>query len=414
MAETKPLKVPRWNDDLTNHTEPTEVEKDVGWSVDEEPSGAFWNWLLHFKGQWVKWINERFFDGLFGGSGDEEDFLITSPVPADPGAGGTMTVRGADGVTAGGGGPVAIRGGTGAATTDPGGDVIINGGTGAATGLGGLASMKSGPSIDQTGRFAFLEGGNSGGTDRVSGDAVVKAGVATGDGSGSVDLFAVDANQGAGSSNRSPVSYLKADGALLRVLVRRTLRFFGLAGYVSSPVKGDTFVNTDTAKLIYYDGTDFENISRRRLATVANATQLVALGVFDQSVDIAGNSLRETSIIDVEAYGSFNPTNAADTPAVAIKLDGAIIVSAAPQVSATGLDTWVAKFRLIVRTLGAAGTVSASARVEIGKANATTKTDSNASESAVIDTTQPLTVEIDFSGITFGTADMFGMTVEIT
>jgi len=60
---TKPAKVPRWNDDLTNNTEPAEGYKDVGWAVDVTPPSSYENWRSNLVGQWLKWIDERFYDG---------------------------------------------------------------------------------------------------------------------------------------------------------------------------------------------------------------------------------------------------------------------------------------------------------------------------------------------------------------
>ena len=62
-AEVKPPKVPRWNDGLANQTEPTEGKKDLGWTLDEEPPSSFFNFLMHFTGRWLKFFDQRVFDG---------------------------------------------------------------------------------------------------------------------------------------------------------------------------------------------------------------------------------------------------------------------------------------------------------------------------------------------------------------
>lgn len=60
---SKPAKVPRWNDNLTNNVEPPEGKKDIGWVFEEIHPSTFENWRTNLTGQWLKWIDERWDDG---------------------------------------------------------------------------------------------------------------------------------------------------------------------------------------------------------------------------------------------------------------------------------------------------------------------------------------------------------------
>ena len=60
---SKPAKVPRWNDNLTNNIEPPEGKKDVGWLFEEVHPSTFENWRTQLNGQWWKWMDERWADG---------------------------------------------------------------------------------------------------------------------------------------------------------------------------------------------------------------------------------------------------------------------------------------------------------------------------------------------------------------
>lgn len=60
---SKPAKIPRWNDNLSNNVEPPEGKKDIGWVFEEIHPSTFENWLMNLNGQWLKWIDERLDDG---------------------------------------------------------------------------------------------------------------------------------------------------------------------------------------------------------------------------------------------------------------------------------------------------------------------------------------------------------------
>lgn len=69
MAATysKPTVIPRWAD-IGTRTEPSEAEKDSGWVTLQKPPAEFFNWIDGYTGDWLKWGNERFADGLAGAS----------------------------------------------------------------------------------------------------------------------------------------------------------------------------------------------------------------------------------------------------------------------------------------------------------------------------------------------------------
>ncbi len=115
MAETKPTKVPEWNTGLANNTEPSGAEKITGWTVDDEPPSSFFNWLQNLAGAWLKWFDERIFDGS-----TEDDLVIHAPDPGT-GAGGDLTLRGAD------------------SADNTGGDTVVGAGDSVGTNLGGGA-----------------------------------------------------------------------------------------------------------------------------------------------------------------------------------------------------------------------------------------------------------------------------------
>ena len=75
---TKPTKTPRWADTLVegigNILEPTETKKDLGWVFEEIPPSPFENWRTQLVGNWIKWINERVFDGT-----TNNELLLKSP-----------------------------------------------------------------------------------------------------------------------------------------------------------------------------------------------------------------------------------------------------------------------------------------------------------------------------------------------
>jgi hypothetical protein len=70
---TRPLSFrPRWNTDLFNNSEPTELKKSAGWVVGEEPSSAFFNWWQNSVFRWQEWsenaideINAEKIDNFF-------------------------------------------------------------------------------------------------------------------------------------------------------------------------------------------------------------------------------------------------------------------------------------------------------------------------------------------------------------
>lgn len=347
MAESKPLKVPRWNDDLTNQTEPPEDKKDEGWVVDDQPDGSFWNWLLFYTGAWFKWFNERHFDGV-----DEEDYTIYPPDSAGS-LGGTMKISGGigaasstggdleisggqGGVSAGGGGDTIFRGGDAIASGASGGQCLVRGGNSASSGNGGELFMKGGTTfgvgnggpitigggdatVNGNGAQAELVAGDSSGTDKNGGNALVTAGQPTGDGSSSVSLFAADGDQGPGTSPRGRSEYLKLDGAKRRILVRRAMNIASLSSDPTAPiVNGDLWRRSGRLSPTYYNGTFDQYVFPLAYRLLTPSDDLILSSTDPRTqyevssvplqYDIPANILRQGSIIKIRADVTYEPT----------------------------------------------------------------------------------------------------------
>jgi len=278
MATSKPAKIPEWNTSLTNQTEPNAAKKSLGWALNEAPPSSYFNWLQYFCGEWTRWWDERGLDGLYGGGGDAEDFLIQAPVVTDPGSGGTMAIAGGDAITTGNGGAAKVIGGaaagvgTGGAveltggdadTAGNGGDLTLTAGAGAGAGGGGdaeitggaggtggagLATLKGGTGATTNpggaasvvggdggpggaaGGVAATQGGAATGTDTNGGTATLKSGTARGDGYGDAVIAAIDGGQGAGGALRNPTDYLRADGSAKALIASRRMAVTNLSG----------------------------------------------------------------------------------------------------------------------------------------------------------------------------------------
>lgn len=337
MALTKPTSFPRWNTGGLNRTEPTSGKKDTGWVLNEEPSSSFFNWLLHFGGLFDQWHDERMLDGLPGGGGDSEDFLIQPPTPVA--AGGKLTTKGADGVGAGSaGGAVDVAGGDapsgnaagGAANIDGGagsgtgngGFANITGGPGGATGTGGDAQVEAGTTSDGTGATALVAGGLVTGTDQNGGLAVVRGGVATGDGSSDAVLRAVDGNQGAGATSRSPSDYLRCDGSAKVITTSRSMVITATdatrapvrlvaSTRPATPARGDAYVSSvgdnSLGKSYIHTGSRWEGIGSLRVATTTDSNSVSGTTVetaFNQKDTIPADFAQLTDLIELKAGGS--------------------------------------------------------------------------------------------------------------
>jgi len=74
---TKPIKIPRWADTGTI-VEPSEPQKDSGWTFQQVPPSSMENWKENLTGQWFKWIDERMNDG-----GTADTFVLRNPAAAN-------------------------------------------------------------------------------------------------------------------------------------------------------------------------------------------------------------------------------------------------------------------------------------------------------------------------------------------
>ncbi len=168
MAETKPTKTPRWADTGTR-VEPLEAKKDLGWIFEEEPPFSAFNWLQGIAGDWMKWFDERFFDGS-----TEDELLIK-----EPGTGTDVMKFAAAGIQAF---KTFIRSGAG-------NGINATGGTSSGAGLSGTGGTPDGPGSrgTGTGSGAGVEGtgGSSGkGVIGTAGGGNADGGSFTGSGSG--------------------------------------------------------------------------------------------------------------------------------------------------------------------------------------------------------------------------------------
>jgi len=74
---SKPADIPRWADTGTK-TEPSEAQKDSGWTFQQIPSSAQENWKENLTGEWIKWLDERLDDG-----GTADVFVLSNPAAAN-------------------------------------------------------------------------------------------------------------------------------------------------------------------------------------------------------------------------------------------------------------------------------------------------------------------------------------------
>jgi hypothetical protein len=53
----KPVKLPQWNTDLSNQTEPSAGQKTTGWTFKQKAISAYFNWLFYWIYQWIVWLD---------------------------------------------------------------------------------------------------------------------------------------------------------------------------------------------------------------------------------------------------------------------------------------------------------------------------------------------------------------------
>ncbi len=70
---SKPTDVPNWADTGTK-VDPGASKSLTGWILNESPPFSFFNFLQNLYGEWLGWIDERFFDGA-----TNDDLTIKPP-----------------------------------------------------------------------------------------------------------------------------------------------------------------------------------------------------------------------------------------------------------------------------------------------------------------------------------------------
>lgn len=228
MAD-KPTKLPRWNTDATNQTEPSEGEKNVGWSFEEDPPSSFFNWLQFYTYKWFEWLDARVTNT--GGTAPRIGLRGIGSIGEGGGTGATLTGNGA----------AAGSAATGGATSGPGGTSQ----GGAPNGNGHEATG------DGTGSGVVAVGGDTSGTAVLAtggapnGKAVVGTGTGTGTGVrgvGGATGYGVEAE----ADTTTPV--------------RAALRIVPQDLQPSSPQEGDIFTDSVNKVIKFYDGTSWKTV----------------------------------------------------------------------------------------------------------------------------------------------------------
>lgn len=319
----KPTKLPRWNTDLTNQTEPTELKKDAGWTAVEKPiSSSFFNWLLYFTGAWLTWLDDRVTNT--GGTAPRMGFRGIGSTGEADGTGGTFVGQGvADGVTAtggatgkgirgvgGGGNTVGVQGqgsgtgvgvdGTGGATSGvgvrgvggaPNGVGVRGEGTGNANGVRGVGGPTNGVGVNgtgggtgdgvngnSTGGHGVAGFANSGSFSGVQGTSPIGGGYGvSGIGSTTGTGVAGTSTDGIGVWGQSDNGHgLQAQGDLTTPLKSAFRIVPQDAEPSSAPEKGDIYVDSVLNEVRHHDGTAWRTLSqtipKSRTATGAVAT----------------------------------------------------------------------------------------------------------------------------------------------
>lgn len=172
----KPAKPPIWATDGDNVADPAEGRDVAGWSVGDWLISSYLNFLQHYAGAWLEWLEERILDEKEDGTGDAHSLKIR-PAPAVPA--GSMNLTGSTG------------------TSGDGGDVNARGGDAKTSGDGGAATVSGGDGI-----WSNAQGG----------DLSISTGVTTGAGSADVVIRATEGGA-AGAAVRNPIDYVHANAA---------------------------------------------------------------------------------------------------------------------------------------------------------------------------------------------------------
>ena len=264
MVEPKPIRVPEWNTGGSNRTEPPAGNKTSGWALNEEPPSSWFNWLQYYTGAWLFWLDERMADGA-----QEEDLNISALQPDASGPGGTLALAAGDGNTSGLGGFVSITAGNGAA--NQGGDVVLTAGTGDSN-KGGDVFAYGGTGSAGAGGRCEISAGDGDGTNQRGGDIFLRSGQATGTESSGILIEACE--PGVSGTGLNPlVTYMLMDGVAgqqeidcrRRILVTDPLTTRGTIEQVpkalpTAPTIGDTYVDSSSNKLRYFNGSRYINM----------------------------------------------------------------------------------------------------------------------------------------------------------
>lgn len=288
MAETKPTKVPIWNTGGSNRTEPSSGKKATGWLSGEAPSSAFFNWLQWLTGDWLQWLDERLFDGLPGGGGDEEDFSIRPPDHS--GAPGDMSVTGAE-----------------AASSGDGGDLYLRGGDGVTVGDGGAVTVAGGDAV---------------GTDKAGGDLTLSTGAATGTGDADFTLSATEGGV-SGFTPNAPTPYVQSDVANKRLIVSKKISIqettkeqlsFAVSSLPGSPSVGD-IARLSAPPMLMVRGNGLwapaeKTVYRNYTQEVLNFTAIGSQIFSNHQYTFPANSLEDGAVLEINGFGYVGPLGA--------------------------------------------------------------------------------------------------------
>jgi hypothetical protein len=335
MAFTKPNRVARFggtsSTETTNSTEPSSGKKDTGWVLDDEPPSSFFNWLHYRYYQWLRWFDERSFDGA-----TVLDWLLQG---VDAGAGtdlqgGDLTLSG--GQATGDGSSVveikaATRGAAGASTRTPESYIQCNGDT------------LAGP----TERGAIL----------------VSKKLAVGLASGDADAAEI-ATLGTGHALAIGADITSPAKSALAITPQD-------ADPSTAPANGDVYVNSDTDQLAHYSAAlgrfqSVDSVVEQTVVDSAAIADTVGPAQFNQGHTIPADTLRVGSVVRVKAWGEYAITGSPTLQIGAQFGTGAAVGVAGDSRNADG--DWSLELELIVRTIGAGGTYSAAQTVRYSEA----------------------------------------------
>jgi len=275
MVEPQPNKIPTWNTGGLNRTEPTVGDKVTGWTLNDQPPSAYFNWLQYYAGAWLGWLEERVHKGSL-----ENDLIVEGLQPDTSGKGGDLTLRAGQ-----------------ANATGAGGDLTVRAGHADTSGVGGDVGLQSGDGV---------------GTNRNSGSVVVESGVSTGTGRGRIDFEVSEAEtggSGSGSYANSKSRFMRMDGTSGQPTIyadrylqmqnaggvdpaRGVTRIIGKA-QPTSPALGDIYLDANTEQMAVKRTAGYKNLD----TIVYNISDDAVLG------QTPGATAATTYVINEVPYG---------------------------------------------------------------------------------------------------------------